>query len=67
MLVFRYGKGVIRANDAHEMDGIITKWIEDNWQAFNDWVSNKGSTLIKDNADDYINRFYEEHVEEIDV
>lgn len=66
MLVFRYGNEVIQASDLHEMDKIVNKWIENNWQEFNHWVSNKGSTLIKDNADDYINMFYEEHVKEID-
>lgn len=67
MLVFRYGNGVIQASDPHQMDTLVNEWIANNWQAFNDWVSNKGSTLIKDNADDYINMFYEEHVEETNV
>ena len=67
MLVFKYGNGVIQASDPHQMDKLLNEWIENNWQEFNHWVSNKGSSLIKDNVDDYVNMFYEEHVEEIDV
>ena len=62
MYIFEYEDLVVRSNDILELDDIVVQWVKDNWQEFNDWVSNQGSTLIKDNYDDYYERFFDTFV-----
>lgn len=62
---FEYENTIFVSEDYDEVERYVDRWLEDNFEEFNHYVANSGSTLIKDNAEDYLVSFYENYVEEV--
>lgn len=65
MYVFQYGDFSAESKDLRVIDSLVVRWVEDHWQEFSDWVSNEGSTLTKENYDEYFDKFFSEFVKEV--
>lgn len=59
---FEYEDTVFETNNEEKLFEWFDKWIEKNFDAFNDWVFNQDSTLTKDNYDEYLPDFFNDHV-----
>ena len=64
--VFKYGDFSAESKDLRVIDSVVSRWIEDNWQEFSNWVSNQGSTLTKENYEQYFDKFFSIFVKEIE-
>lgn len=65
MFRFKYEDHVFEAQTEQEVFDYVIDWVDKNFDAFNDYVFNRGSTLIKDNYEDYLPDFAEDHIEEL--
>ena len=59
---FEYEDSVFETDSEEELFQWFDKWIEDHFDDFNDWVFNQDSTLTKDNYDEYLPDFFNDHV-----
>jgi len=64
MFTFEYLDTLHTAETEEEMEVFVMKWIEDNFQLFVNYGSEKFGTTNKDNFDDVLGSFYENTVKE---
>ena len=62
---FEYEDTVFISEDYKEVSEYVDRWLENNFDEFNQYVANRDSTLIKDNAENYAVSFFEDYVEEV--
>jgi hypothetical protein len=64
MFTFEYLDTLHTTETEEEMEVFVMKWIEDNFQLFVNYGSEKFGTTNKDNFDDVLGSFYENTVKE---
>lgn len=64
MFRFEYENHVFETNSEEELFEWFDEWIEKHFDEFNEYVANHDSTLTKDNYDEYLPDFFNDHVTE---
>jgi hypothetical protein len=62
--VFKYNDTIFRTDDEGDLEKFVLAWVEDHWEAFNQYADNKYGYLTKDNYEAVLEAFFEDNITE---
>jgi len=62
--VFEYNDIIFRTDSEEDLERFVLAWVEDHWDAFNQYADNKYGYLNKDNYEAVLEAFFEDNITE---